>query len=70
MKNNDVIDIAGSGGKLEGGSIDYPCLIIHNVNEFDVGLYQCKASNAAGSTLGNVIVLGESIVNPSLRLKP
>jgi hypothetical protein len=58
MKNNDVLDIAGSGGKLSGGSIDNASLVINDVNEFDAGSYQCKATNTVGSTLGNAIVLG------------
>lgn len=69
MRDNDVIDITGSGGKLEGGSIADPSLVINNVNEFDAGTYQCKAFNAVGSTLGNIIVLGKSNVYISLRLK-
>jgi hypothetical protein len=63
MKNNDVLDIVGSGGKLAGGSITDPSLVIHNVNEFDAGSYQCKATNAVGSTFGNIIVLGRYYVH-------
>jgi hypothetical protein len=59
MKNNDVLDIAGSGGKLAGGTIADPSLVIKDVNEFDAGSYQCKATNAVGYTLGTVIVLGK-----------
>jgi hypothetical protein len=62
MKNNDILDIAGSGGKLAGGSIADPSLVINKVNKFDAGSYQCKATNAVGSTLGNVLVLGKSYV--------
>jgi hypothetical protein len=60
LKDNDVLDIAGSGGKLAGGNIDNPSLVINDVNEYDAGSYQCKASNAVGSTSGNVLVLGNS----------
>jgi hypothetical protein len=60
LKDNDVLDIAGSGGKLAGGNIDNPSLVINDVNEYDAGSYQCKVSNAVGSTFGNVLVLGNS----------
>jgi hypothetical protein len=62
MKNDDVLDIIGSGGKLAGGTIADPSLVIKDVNEFDAGSYQCKATNAVGSTLGTAIVLGKPYV--------
>ncbi|XP_056017067.1 neuronal cell adhesion molecule-like [Ostrea edulis] len=58
MKDGTDIDIDGSGGKYSGGSINDPSLAISDVKETDKGSYQCKASNAVGSTLGDVIVLG------------
>lgn len=61
MKDGTDIDIDGSGGKYSGGSINDPSLAISDVNELDKGSYQCKASNAVGSTLGDVIVLGKCI---------
>jgi hypothetical protein len=66
MKNDDVLDIAGSGGKLAGGTIADPSLVIKDVNEFDAGSYQCKATNAVGSTLGTAIVLGKVYVCASV----
>jgi hypothetical protein len=62
-KNNNILDITGSGGKLSGGSIAEPSLVINNVNHFDAGSYQCKATNAVGSTLGNVVVLGKYCIS-------
>ncbi|XP_062598996.1 uncharacterized protein LOC134260459 [Saccostrea cucullata] len=58
MKNNELIDTASSGGKYTGGTIRDATLVINNVNEHDAGSYQCKASNALGTTLGDIIVLG------------
>ncbi|XP_062609206.1 uncharacterized protein LOC134270956 isoform X2 [Saccostrea cucullata] len=57
-KDGSVIDIFGSGGKYTGGTLDEPSLTITNVNQSDAGNYQCKASNAVGSTIGNKIILG------------
>ncbi|XP_062568433.1 titin-like, partial [Saccostrea cucullata] len=57
-KNGSVIDIFGSGGKYTGGTLDEPSLTITNVDQSDAGTYQCKASNAVGSTIGNKIILG------------
>jgi hypothetical protein len=68
MKDNEVLDIVRSRGKLAGGSITNPSLVINKVNEYDAGSYQCKVTNAVGSTLGSVIVLGKSSVFPSIVL--
>jgi hypothetical protein len=68
MKNDKILDISGSGGKLAGGTIADPSLIINNVNEFDAGSYRCKASNAVGSTFGTATVLGKSYVYVSIHL--
>ncbi|XP_062618762.1 uncharacterized protein LOC134280370 [Saccostrea cucullata] len=57
MKNDKIIDIAQSGGKYIGGTIKDATLVINDVNEHDAGSFQCRASNALGSTLGKVIVL-------------
>ncbi|XP_062616794.1 titin-like [Saccostrea cucullata] len=58
QKDGQVIDIPGSGGKYTGGTLDEPSLTITNVNQSDAGTYQCKASNAVGSTFGEAIFLG------------
>ncbi|XP_062595362.1 uncharacterized protein LOC134256696 [Saccostrea cucullata] len=55
QKDGKVIN--ATTGKYTGGTELNPALVIHNVNKFDAGSYQCKVTNEVGSTLGNVICL-------------
>lgn len=60
-KNEQRLDIQGSGGKYSGGvSPDDPSLTINHVNEHDAGNYQLTASNSIGPTKSDVIVLGNN----------
>lgn len=59
-KNEQRLDIHGSGGKYSGVSTDDPSLTINNVNKHDAGNYQLTASNSIGRTKSDVIVLGNN----------
>ncbi|XP_062578447.1 uncharacterized protein LOC134240372 [Saccostrea cucullata] len=61
-KDKQNLDISGSGGKYDGGSIADPSLVIHNVNVYDAGVYQCCVTNAVGSMLSNPIYLDNPTV--------
>jgi hypothetical protein len=63
-ENNKILAIAGSGGKIAGGTIADSSLVINNVNEFDAESYQC----AVVSTLGTAIVLDKSYAYVSIHL--
>lgn len=59
-KNEQRLDIQGSGGKYSGLSPDDPSLTINNVNEHDAGNYQLTAINSVGPTKSDDIVLGNN----------
>lgn len=59
-KNEQKLEIQGSGGKYSGVNPDDPSLTINNVNEHDAGNYQLIAINSVGPTKSDVIVLGNN----------
>lgn len=59
-KNEQKLDIQGSGGKYSGMSTDDPSLTINNVNKHDAGNYQLTAINSVGPTKSDDIVLGNT----------
>lgn len=61
-KDEEKLDIQGSGGKYSEVGVDDPSLMIYNVNHHDIGTYQLIATNAVGSTKSDVIVLGNTII--------
>lgn len=66
-KNEQKLDIQGSGGKYSGMSTDDPSLTINNVNKHDAGNYQLIAINSVGPTKSDVIVLGNNFQKIYLR---
>lgn len=60
-KNGKQLDIYGSGGKFNTLSLDNQSLTIFGVNRHDAGIYQLIATNAAGSTTSDTVILGNSV---------
>jgi hypothetical protein len=58
-KDDEKIEISGSGGKYKGGSITDPSLTIAAVNPNDGGTYQCCVSNSVGKMKSEAILLGK-----------
>lgn len=57
-KNGNKIDTQGNEEKYTKVSVDVPSLTIYNVNQYDAGHYTLTATNAAGTTVSEAIVLG------------
>lgn len=57
-KNGNKIDTQGNEEKYSKVSVDVPSLTIYNVNQYDAGHYTLTATNAAGTTVSEAIVLG------------
>lgn len=57
-KDGKIIDAHGNEGKYSKVSVDVPSLTIYNVNQYDAGHYTLTATNAAGTTVSDAIVLG------------
>lgn len=68
-KNGNKIDTQGNEGKYSKVSVDVPSLTIYNVNQYDAGHYTLAATNAAGTTVSDAIILGmissqKNIIDP------
>lgn len=57
-KNEIKIDTQVNEEKYSKVSVDVPSLTIYNVNQYDAGRYRLTATNAAGTTVSDTIVLG------------
>lgn len=57
-KNGNKIDTQIYEGKYSKVSVDIPSPTIYNVNQYDAGHYTLTATNAAGTTVSDAIVLG------------
>lgn len=57
-KNGNKINTQVNEGKYSKVSVDNPSLTIYNVNQYDAGHYTLTATNAAGTTVSDTIVLG------------
>lgn len=57
-KDGDKINTNENEGKYSKVSVDVPSLTIYNVNQYDAGHYTLTATNAAGTTVSDAIVLG------------
>lgn len=57
-KNGNKIDTQVNEEKYSKVSVDIPSLNIYNVNQYDAGHYTLTATNAAGTTVSDAIVLG------------
>lgn len=57
-KDGNKINTQGNEGKYSEVSVNVPSLTIHNVNQYDAGQYTLIATNAAGTTVSDAIVLG------------
>uniref|UniRef100_K1QMU3 Uncharacterized protein n=1 Tax=Magallana gigas TaxID=29159 RepID=K1QMU3_MAGGI len=56
-KNGEKLDIQGSGGRYTEVTVDNPSLTIFKVKEHDAGSYQLTATNDAGSTTSDFLIL-------------
>lgn len=61
-KNEEVLDTKGSGGRYSEVTVDNPSLTIFEINEYDAGSYQLTATNDAGSTTSDFLILGIKLI--------
>lgn len=67
-KDGNKIDTHENEGKYSKVSVDVPSLTIYNVNQYDAGRYTLTATNAAGTTVSETIVLG-MVVDETFNIK-